>query len=165
MSNLHSVIWDGTNQSPQQNINSGDPNNNEWYTSNNPTNTTNYNNFQQPQQQQQQQQQPSMMMNNNPQQSFQPQQPQSNIGAGFNPSTLGSMQTSMKTNTGTTAYHMLGGEPDFSNEPPLLEEIGVNFSHIKKKTIAVLLPAAQLEKKVYKLFLFITILLTNSYKI
>ncbi|CAJ0582663.1 unnamed protein product, partial [Mesorhabditis spiculigera] len=29
---------------------------------------------------------------------------------------------------------------DFENEPPLLEELGINFSHIKEKTIAVLNP-------------------------
>lgn len=29
---------------------------------------------------------------------------------------------------------------DFENEPPLLEELGINFSHIRQKTIAVLNP-------------------------
>ena len=29
---------------------------------------------------------------------------------------------------------------DFENEPPLLEELGINFSHIKEKTLAVLNP-------------------------
>lgn len=29
---------------------------------------------------------------------------------------------------------------DIENEPPLLEELGINFSHIKEKTIAVLNP-------------------------
>lgn len=32
------------------------------------------------------------------------------------------------------------GEEDIENEPPLLEELGINFSHIKQKTIAVLNP-------------------------
>ncbi|KAI6185655.1 FAD-binding PCMH-type domain-containing protein [Aphelenchoides besseyi] len=31
---------------------------------------------------------------------------------------------------------------DFENEPPLLEELGVNFDHIRQKTIAVLNPIA-----------------------
>ncbi|VDM83671.1 unnamed protein product, partial [Strongylus vulgaris] len=30
---------------------------------------------------------------------------------------------------------------DYENEPPLLEELGINFSHIKEKTFAVLNPA------------------------
>ncbi|KHN80902.1 Protein YIPF5 [Toxocara canis] len=29
---------------------------------------------------------------------------------------------------------------DFENEPPLLEELGIDFSHIKEKTVAVLNP-------------------------
>ncbi|VDD92932.1 unnamed protein product, partial [Enterobius vermicularis] len=29
---------------------------------------------------------------------------------------------------------------DFEDEPPLLEELGINFSHIKEKTLAVLNP-------------------------
>ncbi|CAL8093403.1 unnamed protein product [Calicophoron daubneyi] len=29
---------------------------------------------------------------------------------------------------------------DFENEPPLLEELGINFSHITEKTISVLMP-------------------------
>jgi len=32
---------------------------------------------------------------------------------------------------------------DFLDEPPLLEELGLNFDHIKRKTIAVLNPAAR----------------------
>ncbi|CAJ0918541.1 unnamed protein product, partial [Mesorhabditis belari] len=32
------------------------------------------------------------------------------------------------------------GIEDFENEPPLLEELGINFSHIKEKTVAVLNP-------------------------
>uniref|UniRef100_A0A0K0CUP6 Protein YIPF n=1 Tax=Angiostrongylus cantonensis TaxID=6313 RepID=A0A0K0CUP6_ANGCA len=34
-----------------------------------------------------------------------------------------------------------GGVEDYENEPPLLEELGINFSHIKEKTFAVLNPA------------------------
>lgn len=34
----------------------------------------------------------------------------------------------------------LGEGTDFDSEPPLLEELGINFDHIKKKTIAVLNP-------------------------
>ncbi|CAI4223598.1 unnamed protein product [Auanema sp. JU1783] len=35
-----------------------------------------------------------------------------------------------------------GDTEDYDNEPPLLEELGINFSHIKEKTIAVLNPAS-----------------------
>lgn len=31
-------------------------------------------------------------------------------------------------------------EEDLENEPPLLEELGINFDHIRQKTIAVLNP-------------------------
>jgi hypothetical protein len=31
---------------------------------------------------------------------------------------------------------------DFENEPPLLEELGINFDHIRSKTIAVLNPVS-----------------------
>lgn len=33
-----------------------------------------------------------------------------------------------------------GYEEDFENEPPLLEELGINFDHIRQKTLAVLNP-------------------------
>ncbi|ETN84652.1 hypothetical protein NECAME_17058 [Necator americanus] len=33
-----------------------------------------------------------------------------------------------------------GDGEDYENEPPLLEELGINFSHIKEKTFAVLNP-------------------------
>ncbi|GMT10490.1 hypothetical protein PFISCL1PPCAC_1787, partial [Pristionchus fissidentatus] len=38
--------------------------------------------------------------------------------------------------TSSAAY----GEEDIENEPPLLEELGINFSHIKEKTLVVLNP-------------------------
>ena len=34
----------------------------------------------------------------------------------------------------------MGDEEDFENEPPLLEELGINFEHILTKTTAVLIP-------------------------
>jgi len=43
----------------------------------------------------------------------------------------------------STSY-AAGGEPDnFEDEPPLLEELGINFDHIRQKTIAVLNPLKQ----------------------
>merc|ERR1719247_2419331 len=34
---------------------------------------------------------------------------------------------------------------DYDNEPPILEELGINLDHIKRKTISVLHPAKHLE--------------------
>eukprot|EP01036_Dinobryon_divergens_P053889 gene53889-72016_t len=34
----------------------------------------------------------------------------------------------------------LDGEDDYSNEPPLLEELGIRFDHIWSKTQAVIIP-------------------------
>ena len=39
-------------------------------------------------------------------------------------------------------------EDDYDNEPPLLEELGINFQHIYLKTQAVLYPSRTLEAKV-----------------
>jgi len=36
---------------------------------------------------------------------------------------------------------------DFENEPPLLEELGINFSHIMQKTLAVLIPMKTLNQE------------------
>lgn len=41
---------------------------------------------------------------------------------------------------GGAAPPTAGGGVDFGDEPPLLEELGVNFDHIRQKTKAVLLP-------------------------
>jgi hypothetical protein len=41
---------------------------------------------------------------------------------------------------GPPGQQRLGEGTDFDSEPPLLEELGINFDHIKKKTIAVLNP-------------------------
>ncbi|CAG9533386.1 unnamed protein product [Cercopithifilaria johnstoni] len=55
---------------------------------------------------------------------YRPQQPQNTYsGQYFMPSQLQALPTD-----------------DFENEPPLLEELGINFSHIKQKTLAVLNP-------------------------
>ena len=35
---------------------------------------------------------------------------------------------------------MMGGEEDYSNEPPLMEELGINFRHIWTKTKTIILP-------------------------
>lgn len=41
-------------------------------------------------------------------------------------------------------------EEDFENEPPLLEELGINFDHIRLKTMAVLNPLGAATREVRK---------------
>ncbi|KAK6024539.1 Yip1 domain protein [Ostertagia ostertagi] len=41
-----------------------------------------------------------------------------------------------------------GDGEDYENEPPLLEELGINFSHIKEKTFAVLNPTSSASPEV-----------------
>lgn len=38
-----------------------------------------------------------------------------------------------------------GEEEDYENEPPLLEELGINFEHIWSKTLAVILPTKRID--------------------
>ena len=42
--------------------------------------------------------------------------------------------------SGSTSAPAVQYDDDFANEPPLLEELGVNISHIKTKSLAVVLP-------------------------
>lgn len=36
-------------------------------------------------------------------------------------------------------------DEDYENEPPLLEELGINFEHIWSKTLAVILPTKKID--------------------
>eukprot|EP00428_Durinskia_dybowskii_P062651 CAMPEP_0170390184 /NCGR_PEP_ID=MMETSP0117_2-20130122/19009_1 /TAXON_ID=400756 /ORGANISM="Durinskia baltica, Strain CSIRO CS-38" /LENGTH=229 /DNA_ID=CAMNT_0010646209 /DNA_START=28 /DNA_END=714 /DNA_ORIENTATION=- len=45
---------------------------------------------------------------------------------------------------GGSVNSALAAEPDYDNEPPLLEELGINFDHIWAKTQAVLIPTKQI---------------------
>lgn len=36
-------------------------------------------------------------------------------------------------------------DEDYANEPPLLEELGINFEHIWSKTSAVILPTKRID--------------------
>lgn len=36
-------------------------------------------------------------------------------------------------------------DEDYENEPPLLEELGINFEHILSKTLAVILPTKKID--------------------
>lgn len=68
-------------------------------------------------------------------------------GSGGN-SMMGSMQP-MNTGSGMGVMGG-GGSPAYSHldEPPLLEELGIDFEHIKKKTLAVLNPTMRLEAEI-----------------
>lgn len=39
-------------------------------------------------------------------------------------------------------------EDEFANEPPLLEELGINFEHIWAKTVSVLLPSKKIDEHI-----------------
>lgn len=73
-----------------------------------------------------------------------------NIGMGGASGALGAMDSTFGANINVTG-EMGGGEltpgllaafgtSGYANEPPLLEELGINFAHIKLKTLAVLNP-------------------------
>lgn len=36
-------------------------------------------------------------------------------------------------------------DEDYENEPPLLEELGINFEHIWSKTLAVIIPTKRID--------------------
>lgn len=61
-----------------------------------------------------------------------------------------SFSNSMKSSTSSSSIPTAPYDPhEFDNEPPLLEELGINFTHIRTKSLAVLLPmkfAASLEQ-------------------
>lgn len=50
-------------------------------------------------------------------------------------------------NTGNAPYFPGDDEENYDNEPPLLEELGVNFDHIWSKTKAVMYPADVMIKR------------------
>lgn len=45
-------------------------------------------------------------------------------------------------------YDSIGGYDDYENEPPLLEELGVNFDHVFNKTKAVVIPTSKLNESI-----------------
>lgn len=46
---------------------------------------------------------------------------------------------------GTVGGMSVEDEEDYDNEPPLLEELGINFEHILSKTLAVILPTKKID--------------------
>ena len=56
------------------------------------------------------------------------------------PSNAGGYSGSIMTPDPVRSYDSAPGTEDFENEPPLMEELGINFDHIVQKTTAVLNP-------------------------
>jgi hypothetical protein len=59
-----------------------------------------------------------------------------NPGGGY-PNYYSNATNSMNSGI-ASSYGVAGGEEDYDNEPPLLEELGIRFDHIWSKTQAVL---------------------------
>ena len=59
----------------------------------------------------------------------------------------GQVGGSMGAGPGPSNFAM-GDGPDFSQEPPLLEELGVNFKHIFTKTISVVNPRKEIDPSI-----------------
>lgn len=67
------------------------------------------------------------------------------MSGGSNPSIFNpSMTSSGSNNDIASSYNPL----DFENEPPLLEELGINIDHIKTKSLAVLFPMKYAKTKI-----------------
>ncbi|RLN52857.1 hypothetical protein BBJ29_005317 [Phytophthora kernoviae] len=82
----------------------------------------------------------------NPQQ----QHPNSNnSNSGFHssgPGSTGGLSGTVGSSNG--GYYDDQNEDEFANEPPLLEELGINFEHIWAKTVSVLLPTKQINEHI-----------------
>ncbi len=131
---LHNEIFGSTDNSQQQN-----PNNDGWFQAetshpNQPFQGGGYN----------APSGPSMMQ---PPNSFQAPAPQAqNQPSMFN---LGGMMQSMAGNsTSPEVTPSLDKSGIFDDEPPLLEELGVNFPHIWTKTSAVMVPMKQIDSHI-----------------
>lgn len=76
---------------------------------------------------------------------IQQQQPEQNLGSNF------FLNGAMSQENSSGAAPISGGAPSYNNnienEPPLLEELGVNIEHIWTKTKAVILPFKKLHGK------------------
>lgn len=74
--------------------------------------------------------------------------PQQNFGVeGGQPSYVAQPNPYMGANN--YGYDNSGGYSNtgFENEPPLLEELGINMTHIRKKTMAVLNPFREVDQE------------------
>ncbi|KAG2770516.1 hypothetical protein PC129_g10876 [Phytophthora cactorum] len=69
-------------------------------------------------------------------------------GSGFHPAPSSSSGLSGTVGSSAGYYGDDGDEDEFANEPPLLEELGINFEHIWAKTVSVLLPTKQINEHI-----------------
>ncbi|KAJ3198653.1 hypothetical protein HDU83_003821 [Entophlyctis luteolus] len=70
---------------------------------------------------------------------------QSGYGQAYSSDYSSSIQDSQQTISWVAAF----GTGDYPDEPPLLEELGINFSHIKEKAISVLNPLTPIDKHIF----------------
>jgi hypothetical protein len=61
----------------------------------------------------------------------------------------GGIQGTLETGSNTYAPQYDSSAPSFEDEPPLLEELGINFSHIFQKTLAVLTPFRKMDSSLH----------------
>ncbi|CEG47080.1 Rab GTPase interacting factor, Golgi membrane protein [Plasmopara halstedii] len=71
-----------------------------------------------------------------------------NSGPGFQTTAPGSSSGINGTVVSSTGYYDDEDTDEFANEPPLLEELGINFDHIWAKTVSVLLPTKQINEHI-----------------
>ena len=64
------------------------------------------------------------------------------------PANLGNFASPPLSGQGNSVSTSLGGEEDYDNEPPLLEELGINFEHIWNKTKLVLIPTGPINEHI-----------------
>ncbi|POM62253.1 Yip1 domain containing hypothetical protein [Phytophthora palmivora] len=69
-------------------------------------------------------------------------------GSGFHSSAPGSSSGLSGTVGSSGYYDDEDDDNEFANEPPLLEELGINFDHIWAKTVSVLLPTKQINEHI-----------------
>lgn len=68
---------------------------------------------------------------------------QSNYSGSYYPQQTGGYSAPPPPSTIPGAYETYGNGDPYADEPPLLEELGINFEHIIQKTVAVLNPLKQ----------------------
>ncbi|KAI8610706.1 hypothetical protein BC830DRAFT_1144530 [Chytriomyces sp. MP71] len=69
-------------------------------------------------------------------------------GAGYGANNFGP-SANMTTMQQTISWAAAFSTGDYPDEPPLLEELGINFSHMKDKAISVLNPLTPIDKNIF----------------
>jgi hypothetical protein len=67
----------------------------------------------------------------------------------FQTNYTGGIQGTLETGGNTYAAQFDSGSTSFEDEPPLLEELGINFRHIFQKTLAVLTPFRKMDSSLH----------------